>query len=110
MLALAWLLREDYARVGFFLSPPTDANGRRIGRHMVYHSVSLLVLSVFPTLLGITGRVYLAGAIALALAMLTLTGFAAIRMTSQRARRVFLFSLLYQPFLMIFLLLDTVRS
>ncbi len=110
VLALAWLLREDYARVGFFLSPPTDANGGRIGRHMVYHSVSLLVLSVFPTLLGITGRVYLAGAIALALAMLTLTGFAAIRMTSQRARRVFLFSLLYQPFLMIFLLLDTVRS
>ncbi len=42
VLALAWILREDYARVGFFLSPPTDPQGVRIGRHMVYHSLSLL--------------------------------------------------------------------
>jgi protoheme IX farnesyltransferase len=77
---------------------------------MVYHSVSLLLLSAFPTLLGITGAIYLAGAMALGLLMLALTSVAAAHMTAPRARRVFLFSLLYQPLLMGLLLLDTVRA
>ena len=109
VLALAWLLKEDYARVGFFMTPPTDPSGVRIGRHMVYHSVSLLLLSGFPTLLGLAGVIYLAGALALGLTMLALAGAAAADMNRQRARRVFLFSLLYQPLLMGLLLLDTVR-
>ncbi|MSR36149.1 MAG: protoheme IX farnesyltransferase [Gemmatimonadetes bacterium] len=109
VLALAWLLREDYARVGFFLTPPTD-DGLRIGRHMVYHSVSLLGLSAFPTLIGMTGRWYLVGALALGGVMLGLAIAAASSMTRQRARRVFLYSLLYQPLLMGLLLLYTVRG
>lgn len=107
VLALAWLLKEDYARVGFFMTPPTDPSGGRIGRHMVYHSVSLLLLSGFPTLLGISGAIYLAGAAVLGFTMLALTGAAAADMNHPRARRVFLFSLLYQPLLMGLLLLDT---
>jgi heme o synthase len=110
VLALAWLLREDYARVGFFLTPPTDPNGERIGRHMIYHSVSLLGLSAFPTLLGITGRWYLLGALVLGTVMLGLAIRAAARMDRPRARRVFLYSLLYQPLLMVLLLVDTVRG
>lgn len=109
VLALAWLLREDYARVGFFLTPPTDPDGTRIGRHMVYHSVSLLGLSVFPTLLGLTGRLYLIGALALGTVMLALALAAARAMTPRTARRVFRFSLLYQPALMTLLLADVIR-
>ena len=109
VLALAWLFKEDYARVGFFLTPPTDPSGVRIGRHMVYHSISLLLLSGFPTLLGLAGVIYLTGAAVLGFTMLALTGAAAVNMNRLRARRVFLFSLLYQPLLMGLLLLDTTR-
>jgi len=109
VLALAWLLKEDYARVGFFLTPPTDPSGVRIGRHMVYHSISLLLLSGFPTLLGLAGAIYLAGAAVLGLTMLALAGAAAVDMNRPRARRVFVFSLIYQPLLMGLLLLDTTR-
>ena len=87
VLALAWLLREDYARVGFFMTPPTDSNGSRIGRHMVYHSVSLLLLSVFPTLVGITGRAYLVGALVLGTVMLGLSSVAATGMTQPQIGR-----------------------
>lgn len=110
VLALAWLLKEDYARVGFFMTPPTDPDGSRIGRHMVYHSVSLLLLSAFPTLIGITGRVYLVGALLLGTLMLWLSASVAAGMTRERARRAFLFSLLYQPALMALMLVDTVRA
>ena len=77
---------------------------------MVYHCVSLLGLSAFPTLLGITGPWYLLGALLLGGVMLGLAVAAASDMTRQRARRVFLYSLLYQPLLMTLLLVDTVRG
>lgn len=109
VLALAWLLREDYARVGFFLTPPTDPQGGRIGKHMVYHSISLLLVSAFPTLLGLTGTIYLLGAMALGLVMLTVCVVAARDMTRGHARRVFLYSLLYHPLLLGLMVLDTIR-
>ena len=109
VLALAWLLREDYARVGFFLSPPTDPAGVRIGKHMVYHSVSLLLISALPTFLGLTGRIYLTGAILLGLITLAFSLAAAAEMSRTRARKVFLWSLIYQPALLALLLIDTVR-
>lgn len=109
VLALAWLLREDYERVGFFLTPPTDPAGDRIGKHMVYHCVSLLFLSLFPTLLGYTGVVYLAGAVLLTGLLLTACVLAAMDMTRARARRVFLGGLLYQPLMLVLMLVDTVR-
>jgi len=108
VLALAWLLREDYARVGFFLSPPSDPEGRQIGRHMVYHSVSLLAISGLPTFLGLTGQIYLVGAFVLGLITLGFSVAAAAHMSRPRARRVFLWSLLYQPLLLGLLLIDTV--
>jgi len=109
VLALAWLLRPDYKRVGFFMTPPSDPSGSRIGKHMVYHSISLLVLSTFPTVVGIAGAIYLIGALALGAAMLVITTSAAFEMSRHRARRVFLWSLLYQPLLLGLLLVDTVR-
>ena len=108
VLALAWMLKEDYDRVGFFMVPAADQTGARIGRHMVYHSTSLLALSVVPTVLGLTGNVYLVGAIILGLAMLAAAGSAAREMTKHHAKRVFLGSLLYQPLLLGLMLFDTV--
>lgn len=107
VLALAWLLREDYERVGFFLAPPTDPDGNRIARHMVYHSVSLLLLSLVPSILGLTGLVYFGGALILSGGMLASAVAAAREMTAIRARRVFRASLLYQPLLLLLLFLDT---
>ncbi len=109
VLALAWLLREDYARVGFFLMPPTDAEGGRIGKHMVYHSVSLLTVSAFPTLLGLTGLYDLGGAMVLGLTMMGFCIVAAREMTPGHARRIFLYSLLYQPRLLGLMVIDTIR-
>lgn len=109
VLALAWLLREDYERAGFFMTPPTDPDGGRIGKHMVYHSLSLLLLSVFPTLLGMTGAWYLGGALLLGALMIAVCASAAAEMTRGRARRVFMASLLYQPLLLGLMLADTVR-
>lgn len=107
VLALAWLLQDDYRAVGFFLTPPSDPDGRRIGSHMVYHSISLLLLSVAPTLLGYAGLVYGVGALLLSAAMLAICARAAMDMSFPRVKGVFFASLLYQPLLLALLLLNT---
>jgi protoheme IX farnesyltransferase len=109
VLALAWLLKEDYERAGFFMTPPTDASGVRIGRHMMFHTFSLLIVSVFPSILGVTGFLYFIGAAVLGGCLLVATMMAASDLTRARARRVFLGSLLYQPLLLVLMLLDVVR-
>ncbi len=107
VLALAWLLRDDYRAVGFFLTPPSDPNGYRIGRHMVYHSVSLLLVSLMPAVLGLMGWIYGIGAAALSLAMLATCVVAARDMSFPAVKRVFFGSLLYQPLILALMLLDT---
>jgi protoheme IX farnesyltransferase len=109
VLALAWLLQDDYERVGFFMLPSRDPSGVRIGRHMVYHTLSLLGFSVLPTYMGLTGSVYLVGTIVAGALMLRFTVAAAADMNRHRARRVFLYSLLYQPVLLVLMVVDAVR-
>jgi len=108
VLGLAWMLRDDYERVGFKLIPPHDAAGRTIGRHMVAWLILLVPLSGLPTYLGYTGVVYLVGALAASLVFLSVGIGAARDLTDRAARRVFFGSLIYHPVLLGLMLVDTV--
>ncbi len=110
VLALAWLLREDYARAGFLLSPPADADGKMIGRLMIVYSAALIAVSVVPTALGLTGIIYLVGAFLLGVGFLWRTIRASREMSRPAVRAVFLGSLAYQPLLLGLMLADTVRN
>ncbi len=109
VLALAWILRVDYDRAGFLLTPPADAKGKVIGRQMILYSTALVPMSLLPTPLGLTGGIYLAGALALGIGLLALSVRAYREMTARKARGVFLASLAYQPLLLGLMLVDTVR-
>lgn len=100
VLSLGWMLRDDYSRVGFRLIPPSDPEGRRVGRHLVFYSVALIPMSLAPTFLGLTSGYYLAGAAVLGVGFLSL-GVPCLRsIDDARARRVFLGTLLYHPLLL----------
>lgn len=107
VLGLAWMLREDYARVGFKLIPGGGA--RSIGAQMVVATGLLLPVSWTPTLLGLTGAPYVVAATVLGLGFLGTSIKAARNLTEERARRVFFASLLYHPLLLGFMLFDTIR-
>lgn len=108
VLALAWLLREDYRRAGFLLTPPADPKGRIIARQMNLHTLALIPVSVLPTLLHLTGWIYFWGAIVLGVGLFVTSFQAGRTMESKRVRGVFLGSLLYQPLLLGLMLVDTV--
>lgn len=107
VLGLAWMLRTDYARVGFKLIP--EGGARSIGFQMVAATALLVPVSWTPTLLGLTGTVYLVGATLLGLAFLWRAMGASRNLTEAAARRVFFASLLYHPLLMCLMVFDTVH-
>ncbi len=109
VLGLAWMLREDYARVGFQLIPEGEDASRIVSRLIVLSIAALVPASLAPTVLGFTGPWYATGAVLASLGFLGV-GIASIRpLTEGSAKRVFLASLLYHPVLMCLMLLDTVR-
>jgi len=110
VLALAWLLRTDYLRAGFLLTPPNDDNGRTIGNQMVLYSAVLIPASLAPTLIGLTGWIYFVGALFLGGVVLAWSIQARDSMSNASVRKVFLGSLAYQPLLLSLMLVDTVRG
>ena len=105
-LALSWMYREDYARAGLRMPSVGDADGGRTFRHATAHSALLLPLSLAPTMLGLAGFVYFAGAAAVS-AWLLHAAIEAVRSRSPAAaRRLFIASLIYLPILLVLLIAD----
>jgi heme o synthase len=98
-LAIAWLCREDYARAGLPMLPVVEPDGRSTAQQVVLYASVLVPVSLAPTLVGLTGRVYFGGALVLGLAFLALGVLFARERTNGNARRLFLGSITYLPLL-----------
>jgi protoheme IX farnesyltransferase len=108
--ALAWIYRDDYVRGGFRMLTAFDVNGRRTARQIVLYTTALLLVSVLPTTLGLTGGLYLAGATILGAAFLGLGAALALRRSEQRAWRLFFGSVAYLPALLVLMVIDKVAG
>ncbi len=105
-LAIAWMYRDDYARAGIPLLPVLEPDGRSTGRQAVLYTAALLPVSLLPSLVGLAGAGYVAGALVLASILMWLAiEFAATR-SMPSARRLFGGTILYLPLLWIVLLGD----
>ncbi|MBI1736806.1 MAG: protoheme IX farnesyltransferase [Candidatus Rokubacteria bacterium] len=107
-LAIARLYREDYARGGVRVLPVVDPDGGSTERHMLNGSLSLLAVSLLPTLIGLAGPVYFTGALVAGLGVIALGVLYARTPTTAAARRVLLASLLYLPVVLALLAFDKV--
>ncbi len=105
-LAIAWMYREDYGRAGILMLPVVEPEGRVAGQQIVAYTLMLLPVSLLPTALGISGKVYFYGAIVLGLLFLYSSIRAAFSQSRQQARRLLLASVLYLPLLFILMVLN----
>ncbi|HKZ80084.1 MAG TPA: heme o synthase [Pyrinomonadaceae bacterium] len=105
-LAIAWMYREDYARAGVLMLPVVEPDGRVTGQQIVVYSLMLLPVSLLPTAVGISGWIYLWGAVLLGLLFLYSSVRAALSKSRLEARRLLLASVLYLPLLFILMVLD----
>jgi protoheme IX farnesyltransferase len=105
-LAIAWMYREDYSRAGILMLPVVEPNGRVTAQQIVVYTAMLIPVSLLPSALGMSGRIYFYGAIVLGLLFLYSSIRAAFSMSRQQARRLLLASVLYLPLLFILMVLN----
>ena len=104
--AIAWMYREDYGRAGIRMLPVVEPDGESTARRILVFLLLLIPVSLAPSFLGMTGSIYLAGALMLGLYFLN-AGVQVFRDRSLlRARAVLLASVVYLPALYGLMLLD----
>ncbi|HXI39585.1 MAG TPA: heme o synthase [Bryobacteraceae bacterium] len=104
--AIAWMYRDDYARAGIRMLPVVEPDGHSTARQIIFFASLLIPVSLAPGLLGMSGRIYLLGALALGIWFL----YSGVRVATERsilrARGVLLVSVFYLPLLYGLMLLD----
>ncbi len=104
--SIAWMYKEDYARAGIRMLPVVEPDCRSTARQIVLYGLALVPVSLAPALLGMSGRLYLAGALILGLWFLYSGVRVALDRTMDRARGVLLASVLYLPLIYGLMLVD----
>jgi protoheme IX farnesyltransferase len=98
-LAIAWIYRDDYARAGLPMLSVVDRHGGLTGRQALLWAMALVPFSQLPFLLGLTGRAYAVGALALGIAQCILAVRFARHRSVANARVLFYGSITYLPLL-----------
>lgn len=112
--SIAWLYREDYERGRIRMLPVVEADGRSTVREILVYSLALIPVSLAPGFLGMSGRIYLAGAFVLGVALLWF-GVRLARLhlppTAARskaaARRLLQATIFYLPLLFALMMINT---
>lgn len=113
--SIAWLYREDYARGDIRMLPVVEEDGRSTVWRILAYSVALIPVSILPVAIGMTGRVYLAGAllmgaalfrVSLGMAYPQLPATAAASKTA--ARRLLRATIVYLPILFALMMANSV--
>jgi len=61
--SIAWLYREDYEAGRIRMLPVVEPDGRSTALRIIAYSLALIPVSLAPTFLGMSGRIYLYGAL-----------------------------------------------
>lgn len=107
-LAIAWMCREDYGRAGFPMLSVRDDGGVRTARQALLWAAALVPVALLPSVLGLTGGVYFAGALAAGLLYVAGAVAFARQRSHETARKLLWISVLYLPAILAVMLLDRV--
>ena len=96
------LSQEDYARAGFSIHKSGEATGRQI----IFYCCALIPISILPTFFGLTGMIYLSGAVLLGFVYLGYGFAVALFRSNTHAHRLLRVSVLYLPALLVLMMID----
>lgn len=104
--AIAWMCREDYARGGLKMLPVIEPDGQSTFRQIKLYTALLLLVSIVPFTIGMSGGLYLSGAVALGLLFFLAGVELSMNRTLEGAKDLLKNSVIYLPALLVFILLD----
>src|SRR6202043_3840459 len=111
--SIAWLYRQDYEDGGIRMLPVVESDGKSTGKQILIYSLALIPISLLPAFLGMSGKLYLAGAPLLGIALLyvgwrlaTLKVAPFTARSKQRARQLLQATVIYLPLLFALMMLN----
>jgi heme o synthase len=115
-LSIAWLYREDYARGDIRMLPVVETNGKSTVWRILAYSAVLIPVSVLPTVVGMAGRWYFAGAVLMGAALFRMSmGMAMPQLPATAsaskppARRLLRATIIYLPVLFGLMMVNAIR-
>ena len=105
-LAIAWMYREEYAKAGILMLPVVEPSGTITARQIVMFTIMLVPVSLAPYFFGLSGPIFLVGAVILGVLFLFASIQAARTKTNEKAKRLLLASVIYLPLLFILMVAD----
>jgi protoheme IX farnesyltransferase len=111
--SIAWLYREDYENARIRMLPVVERDGRSTAFAILMYALALVPVSLLPTLIGMSGWTYFAGALLLGLGfawfslrMWTMKLAPIVPQSKTRARHVLQASVIYLPLLFALMMLN----
>jgi protoheme IX farnesyltransferase len=111
--SIAWLYREDYESAGVRMLPVVESDGHSTIRAILLYSVALVPVTLAPTLIGMTGWTYFAGALLLgggllwfSLRMWTMKLAPVASASKLRARHLLQATVIYLPLLFALMMIN----
>ena len=106
-LSLAIIYKDDYKKAGFKMLPSISKNLDSTLFQIIFFTVALIVSSIGIYLLNLTSFVYMLGAVLLGIIFLLYSSNILFEQSNKKVRKLFIFSIIYLPLLMILIILDT---
>jgi protoheme IX farnesyltransferase len=115
--SIAWLYREDYAAGQIRMLPVVEEDGKSTARQILLYSLALIPITLAPSFLGMSGRVYFAGAVIMGAALFYFGARLAVlglplnhARSKQRARHLLQATVFYLPLLFALMMINTLAS
>ena len=105
-MAISWIYREDYGKGGFPMLSVIDPEGHSAGRQALIYAWALLPVSLLPTGVGLSGRIYFWIALMLGAALVWLAWRFARTRSEPIARALFIGSIVYLPLIWVAMILN----
>ena len=104
--AIAWMFKEDYERGGFKMLPVVEPDGNSTFAQIQWSSLLLIPFSLLPTLTGLSGKLYFAGALLAGILFWKIGRALAHSKSIHDARKLLKASVLYLPVLLFLIVID----
>ena len=107
-LSLAIIYKEDYKKGGFKMLPSITDDKNQITFQILFFTMALVYSSIGIYILNLTSFLYVVGAVVLGLIFLFYSSYILFDYSPKSIKRIFLFSIIYLPILLIMILLDAI--
>ncbi len=106
-LALAIIYKDDYSRGGFKMLPSITQDTNKISFQILFFTMALIYTSLGIYFLNLTSFIYAVGAVILGLIFLFYSSFILFDYSDINIKRVFIFSIIYLPLLLLLIMIDS---